>query len=462
MNSRKTRKRVRRSARALTRPPGTPVFWLSMVLLTLAFVLGGTGWRNPLSIMVLELFGVGLLALLAWSRSLTGPGRVDALEAAVLGGIVIVPLLQLIPLPPALWTALPGRDVAVDTMRLAGITPGWAPLSLDPEATFRNLLWLVPPLTLFLAIRGLDLRARFWLAGAVLILCVASLVLGGLQVAAGFGALFGAAGGGGETLPTGFFANRNHQGIAMAVALPFAAAFAAIWASASPHRTRAATMIYAALVALLLVGVLVTRSRAGVILAGPALLASFGIYWAAKGAGRLRRELVLSIGAGAVALVLAAQFAISAVYARFETLAEGDGRFDIWTVTMKAAADVAPVGAGLGTFEPFYPAWEPVALTGSAFVNHAHNEYMELWLEAGLLAPVVLLIFVVWLVRAALRAWSGPGGASAALARAGGVAVLLLLAHSVVDYPLRTQALACVFAFAAGCLARGPGRVALR
>lgn len=437
------------------RPVATPVFWLSAALLTLAFVFGGESRDNPLSTMMIELLGVTLLAATVWSRALAGTGRVGWSEIALLGVIFLVPLLQLIPLPPDLWTTLPGRDEAVATLRLAGIEPGWAPLSLDPEATFRSLLWLVPPAALFLAVGDLETGARFRLAGVVLALCIASLILGGLQITDSDGGLFPSPAGGHTDLPIGFFANRNHQGIAMVAALPFAAAFAAIWGSASSQRARAANMVFAALVALLVVGVLVTRSRAALTLSGPTLLASIGIFWTASGTKRLRRETALMIGAAAVALVFAAQFAISAVFDRFETLANGDARFEMWPSIIKASTDVSPVGAGLGAFEPFYRAWEPLGLMAPKFINHAHDDYLELWLETGWLAPLFLFAFFLWFGRASLTVWLGPAAQSTTLARAASVAVLVFLAHSAVDYPLRTQVLACVFAFAASCMALG-------
>ena len=45
----------------------------------------------------------------------------------------------------------------------------------------------------------------------------------------------------------------------------------------------------------------------------------------------------------------------------------------------------------------------------------------------------------------------------AALALAGSMTAGVLMAHSLVDYPLRTPALATLFAFAIGLVARSPG-----
>ena len=66
---------------------------------------------------------------------------------------------------------------------------------------------------------------------------------------------------------------------------------------------------------------------------------------------------------------------------------------------------------------PFYRAWEPLDLMGPNFINHAHNDYLELWLETGWLAPPILAAFFLWLGRASLKAWLGPATQSAALAR---------------------------------------------
>jgi len=435
-----------------TQLPASPVFWLSAALLAVAFFFGGQSRDNPLSTMTVELFGVLLLAITAWSRSLSGTWRAGWLETTLIGAMFVVPMLQLIPLPPDIWMMLPGRRDVVETLRLSGIEPGWAPLSLDPEATFRCLLWLVPPAALFLGVSDLDTGARFRLAGVVLALCIASLVLGGLQITDRDGGLFASPAGGHTDLPIGFFANRNHQGIAMAAVLPFAAAFAVIWGSTSSQRARAAKIAFAALVALLVVGVLGTQSRAAFALGGGALIASVGLFWAASGAKRLRWGTAIMIGTAAAALAFAAQFAIRGVFDRFENLADGDGRFNMWPSIIKASADVAPVGAGLGTFVPFNRAWEPLDLMGPKFINHAHNDYLELWLETGLIGSLVIGAFFLWLGRASLKAWRGPATQSNALARAGGVAILVLLAQSVGDYPLRTQALACVAAFAVACL----------
>jgi O-antigen ligase len=95
------------------------------------------------------------------------------------------------------------------------------------------------------------------------------------------------------------------------------------------------------------------------------------------------------------------------------------------------------------------------------YVNHAHNDLAELWLEAGWALPVVVLPLLAAFVFAGWEAWRGVPGLSPAmlgLRRAAWIALLLVLLHSLVDYPLRTTAHLAVFGMLASFLVSGPRR----
>ena len=71
---------------------------------------------------------------------------------------------------------------------------------------------------------------------------------------------------------------------------------------------------------------------------------------------------------------------------------------------------------------------------------------MSSWL---FLCTTFLALFLAWFIAAGWRAWrSGPP-----LAQASSAAVALLMAQSAVDYPLRTETVAVLFAFCCGVLA---------
>jgi O-antigen ligase len=107
-----------------------------------------------------------------------------------------------------------------------------------------------------------------------------------------------------------------------------------------------------------------------------------------------------------------------------------------------------PFGSGLGSFENVYHLYEVPEQVTSVYVVHAHNDYAEMALEVGLPGIILMLLFLVWWSLAVWRAWrtneAGP------FARAAAIASAAILIHSIVDFPLRTTAIAASFAM---CLA---------
>ena len=64
-----------------------------------------------------------------------------------------------------------------------------------------------------------------------------------------------------------------------------------------------------------------------------------------------------------------------------------------------------PIGSGLGTFVPVYAMFEKPEDASPTYVNHAHNDILEVWLETGVLGLVLMGLFVVWLVRRSVEIW---------------------------------------------------------
>jgi len=84
----------------------------SVFLLVLSFVLGGHTRAHALRLAIGELSALPLLVLAAGRLIRTGHWREHRLALGLLAAIAAIPLVQLIPLPPAVWTGLPGRDLA--------------------------------------------------------------------------------------------------------------------------------------------------------------------------------------------------------------------------------------------------------------------------------------------------------------------------------------------------------------
>ncbi|GAG36806.1 unnamed protein product, partial [marine sediment metagenome] len=124
--------------------------------------------------------------------------------------LLLIPILQLIPLPPSLWAFLPGRDEIVTSYRLLGLDLPWRPITMTPDATWFGALSLLPPLALFLGISQLSFRDRRRLSLVVLAVGITSLFVGLLQVAQGPASPLRFYEVTNPSEAVGFFANRNH------------------------------------------------------------------------------------------------------------------------------------------------------------------------------------------------------------------------------------------------------------
>jgi hypothetical protein len=82
------------------------------------------------------------------------------------------------------------------------------------------------------------------------------------------------------------------------------------------------------------------------------------------------------------------------------------------------------------------------------------------WLESGVVGIVLMGLFVTWLVLRSMKVWrrAPPGRLEIdqSLARAATLIVGLLIAHSFLDYPLRTDAMMAIMAFACALLIDPP------
>lgn len=420
------------------------------ILLALSFVFGGASREHALRLALVELAALPLLVLSANRLLRTGLWREHRFALALLGLFTAIPLIQLIPLPPFLWTALPGRADMVLALQLAGIQPGWAPITVTPDLTWQSALAILPPAAMFMAVLGSShaQTARmmwFYLAGAVV-----AVLLGAAQLASGGTQLyFWATTAAGSV--TGFFANRNHLATLLLSCLPFAAVFgAAVLRRRSDERL---PLWFGALfMGLVVIGLAAIRSRAGVILFGPIAVAGMLAAWIAAGRGRPGPGLIALTGGVAAAIGVVAVLALPPILARFDVQSAPEGRFEGWPVVADAADAWLPLGSGIGSFDAVYRSVEPLEQLDPTFFNHAHNEYLETWLEAGWPGVALIIAFLVWYGRRLWAAWKAGPSRERDLQRAASIALLAMLAHSAVDYPLRTAALAVLFALCAAIL----------
>ncbi len=446
--------------------------WIG-VLVTLAAAFAGGGGSNPAIASLLVLRPLSALLFAIALASLTGEqikasANLLALVAATLGLVAA----QLVPLPPAIWHGLPGRELIVANDRLVGLAGQWRPLSLDPAATWNTLFSLLLPaaaLLFAIQLRAVDLLKTVDL---VLVGTLASALLGLLQILGDpEGPLYfyamtnnGAA--------VGLFANRNHQALLLAAALPMLA----FWAAASgrhgdarpghgdpgnaARRKHARRWIAIGAAMFLAPLLLVTGSRAGLLLGVMSIISVplvLSLHRSDRAAASKERTMVRALSFGAFALlglILASAVLLDRDEALNRLLYSTDPAAELRVAILPVLKEMVeryfPWGTGFGTFEAVYLIHEPDALLGPAYVNHAHNDWIELLITGGLPGAVLIAWMGAAVAIQVTRVARGRDSDSAG----GGLAILgcVILAYvalgSLGDYPLRVPIIQCVFALA--------------
>jgi O-antigen ligase len=439
---------------------------------TLSCLFLGGGTRSGfLSDALLQFLAVPLLIIsLARLLSLSSSGEIKAKETRfallLCAAVTLVPLLQLIPLPFWVWTSLPNRQPVQSIFDLLGWQKSWQPVSVSPNATWLSFLSLLPPLSIFLAGIQLSYRQRRFITVLVLAAGIVSVFLGLAQVAQGPSSRLRFFNFTNDMEAVGFFANRNHFAALIYTLILFAAAWI-IEAARTAGAWRQLKHLDAASILPLIAGFMVltvllscqamTRSRAGLGLTIIALSGVFCLSFADRRnvSGITPAKLIL--GSTALAVVFSVQFALYRILDRFATDPLTDGRIAYAHTTITAAKAYMPFGSGIGTFVPIYAMFEqPKDAMIETYVNHAHNDFLELWLEAGVLGIGLIGGFSIWFVRRTIRIWrrrpSEARKIDYSLARSATMTIALLIAHSFVDYPLRTSAMMAIFAFCCALL----------
>lgn len=438
-----------------------PNGWLAALALAAAIVLGGGGSPAPLAEAALQVV-IGAIAL-AWFLSLDRPftQAVPRRARVVAVLLVIIPALQLVPLPPALWQALPGRALAAEALGLVGRADSWRSWSLAPDRTLASLLATLPAAAMVLMAAALDQTGRLRLllvaAGGALL----TLLVGAAQLSGGPGSPFRFYESGSYFLD-GFQANHNSTADVLLIGLVAACAAVRELARSGrlPDRRGVVLGLAGGLALVLALGVVLTSSRAGIALLPVALGAALLLLrpWLPFTARTMAAgSAVMAALSFAAVLAIPHNDALARVVARFGIAP--DIRPELWRDSLFTARQLFPFGAGMGDFVPAMLANERLTAVRELVPNRAHNEVLELAVEAGIFGLAAWAAIAAIVVTAVLGALRRPQGGASGLAIAGGSGLLILALHSQVDYPFRSMALAVLAAACTGMLLQRGGAV---
>ena len=457
----------------------TPLFWATAFVMVVGLLLGGGTRSGFLSDVILQLIALPLLLFSLWKQSedVTTPQMRVALYFCA--AVAALPLLQLLPLPAWLWTLLPHRQVAAEAVEVSGQAMPWMPISVSPQATWLSALSLIPALAIFVSTLLLSYRERRWLCLIILAVGVVSVFIGLIQVAQGQESPLRFFQITNPSEAVGFFANRNHFAALIYVLMLFAAAWTVHAATAvnfnqSRILSDTAPLLGAiagfTILVILFAGEAMARSRAGLGITIVGLFGALALGFFAQrdqtGSDASPRSGLLTgftpgklvVAAVFVAVIFSLQYALYRIQERFAADPTEDWRYVFTPVTIEAAKAYMPFGSGLGSFVSVYPLFEkPEDALANTYANHAHNDAVELWLETGIFGVALTAVFIAWFIMRSVAIWRNPPSRGATpldwtLARAATIVIVLILAHSFVDYPLRTEAMMVIMAFACALL----------
>lgn len=226
--------------------------------------------------------------------------------------------------------------------------------------------------------------------------------------------------------PAATFANKNIAAQFAVGVLPFGL----VWVT-RPGRGRAGAMA----AAVLLVAFVVlsrTRSAAVAVVVEALVLAA---WW-----GRSRRWVApLAVAAAVVVMALAVQQRWASANSAAATSVRG--RIAIWRNTLVMIREHPVMGVGLGAHSLIYPAYHRRAVVDPLFsprvrLDFAHNDYLQLTAELGVVGAVLLAILGLAFVRLVRQARArAPAGEDGVLAAAATAAAAGLLAEALFSFP---------------------------
>lgn len=453
----------------------------ALALFIIIIFLGGGGSRDDIqSLIILRPIAV-LICGYALIYKIEKQISWVVFPFIILLSLATLMVIQLIPLPPEIWSKLPERQLFADIAIVANIEQPWRPISLSPSKTWNSLFSLTVPLAIAMAFMNIEPKDRKKIVFLIMLLIGLSALLAMLQTLGGSrGPLYfyqvtnnGSA--------VGLFANRNHQSIMLAILILFLG-----WYSSITHQQNFNPFnISLALGAIftLIPLILITGSRAGLILMLPALFGS--LYFMSdimkskkftavgyksrqkspivsnrvkvrrstfREAIKSNKPKILSATVVASIIIIAATSVIFSRSLAFDRLFP-DGNIDdfrakVTPILIDIMSKYFPFGSGFGSFEHIYKIYEPVNLLSPLYFNQAHNDWLQFIIEGGLPALLIIIVILYWIMR---NIWSLvvllKHGSLSKIGKDKNTILMCLIyfvlmgAASIGDYPLRVPSI---------------------
>jgi O-antigen ligase/tetratricopeptide (TPR) repeat protein len=264
--------------------------------------------------------------------------------------------------------------------------------------------------------------------------------------------------------PFGPYVNRNHYAGLMEMIFPLVLSLFLFY---KPHVTYKSfrekitetfnlkvTNIYILLgfsSVLIATSIFLTLSRSGIVSLCLSMII-FGIMFVERGANRRRGIIIIIIF---ILIVLSVGwFGWDPIFERFEKVRNVQGniseqRLVIWKDTRNIIKDFPLTGTGFGSFVNIYPRYRTIQ--GDAIADHAHNDYIELFSDGGVIAFLICVWFLLTLLYKSYKVFLKRHEVYSIYIFIGSIAgIIAILIHGITDFNLHIGANGLYFFFLSG------------
>lgn len=242
--------------------------------------------------------------------------------------------------------------------------------------------------------------------------------------------------------PFGSFVNRHNFAAYMEMTLCLPLGLMFVGAIGRDRR-----LLYITAIALMGTALLLSGSRGGLV----SLLAAIFFLVIMTTGTKNYNQIALKIG---LAVLLIATIIVGSILiggesslTRFAETANSQdfstSRTHIWSVTLQIISNNLPFGAGLGAFGVAYTPFD--SFNGLERVEQAHNDYLEVLANAGLVGLIIGAFFIYWLFRTGLENAKTSNSFRRGVCLGALAGCFAILVHSLFDFVLHTTAISLLF-----------------
>lgn len=244
------------------------------------------------------------------------------------------------------------------------------------------------------------------------------------------------------TTPFGSFVNRHDFAaiIEMTVAVPLGMIF-------TGAVSRDKRLLYGVAIALMGAALLLSGSRGGLVAFVSEIILLVILTTRARGTKNilLRAGLSFLLVAAAVggAIFVGGDTSLTRLTAVSSSPDFTSNRAVIWAATIRMIANDLPFGSGLGAYAQALTPYDP--LSGTQRVEQAHNDYLQILADAGVVGFVVGGLFLFWFIREGIRNTRTQNTFRRGIAVGAFAGCFAILVHSAFDFVLHITAISVMF-----------------